>query len=73
MGVFRHFVLHLAGHTLSEAEVRNLKNGSGRGTVGKCTGPKWSKMVQNGQNDHFLGEGKWGRKKYRRIPKCEGD
>ena len=21
----------------------------------------------------FLGEGKWGRKKYRRIPKCEGD
>ena len=20
-----------------------------------------------------LGEGKWGRKKYRRIPKCEGD
>ena len=28
--------------------------GSGRGTVGKCAGPKWSKMVQNdhfGQND----------------------
>ena len=28
--------------------------GSGRGTVGKCTGPKWSKMVQTthfGQND----------------------
>ena len=20
-----------------------------------------------------LGEGKWGHKKYRRIPKCEGD
>ena len=24
--------------------------GRGRGTVGKCTGPKWS---QNGPNDHF--------------------
>ena len=22
---------------------------------------------------HLLGEGKWGREKYRRIPKCEGD
>ena len=25
------------------------------------------------QKEQKLGEGKWGRKKYRRIPKCEGD
>ena len=32
------------------------------------TSPKTSLSAET-----LLGEGKWGRKKYRRIPKCEGD
>ena len=30
----------------SKTLLLNAFLGSGRGTVGKCTGPKWSKMVQ---------------------------
>ena len=45
-----HWYTHT--HSIIRPKMTTLLR-SGRGTVRKCTGPKWSKMVQNGQNDHF--------------------